>query len=120
MEQELSNNDKADAEERDYKAEKAAKDVARDLERRVLDVGIERDQIEEALAEQKPIDETATPPPPAPEPTFTRYGFKNMPGVALIVPDQTPPAELIRIAASVVEEISLMVLRKTAAALLGG
>lgn len=67
--------------------------------------------------EEKPVDES-TPPPPAPEPTFTRYGFKNMPGVTLIVPDQTPPAELIRIAATVVEEIALLVLRKTAAALL--
>lgn len=90
MEQELSNNDKADAEERDHKTDKAMEEVS----------------TEEAS-------------PPAPEPLFQQYGFKNMPGVALIVPDQTPPAELIRIAATVVEEISLMVLRKTAAALLG-
>jgi len=66
--------------------------------------------------EEKTVDESI--PPPAPEPQFTRYGFNALPGVALIVPDQTPPAELIRIAATVVEEISLMVLRKTAAALL--
>ena len=72
--------------------------------------------LEEELVESKPVDEST--PPPAPEPQFTRYGFNAMPGVALIVPDQTPPAELIRIAAKVVEEISLMVLRKTMAALL--
>lgn len=88
MEQELSNNDKADAEERDHKADKAME-----------------------------VEET---PPPAPEPLFQQYGFKNMPGVALIVPDQTPPAELIRIAATVCEEIGLMVLRKVTNALLGG
>ena len=70
----------------------------------------------EELVETKPVDES-TPPPPAP--LFTRYGFNALPGVALIVPDQTPPAELIRVAATVSEQISLMALRKTAAALLG-
>jgi len=93
------------------------KDNNKGSEQALTDVGIAPETAEEVLAEQKPIDEA---PPPAPQQLFTHYGFKNMPGVNLVVPDGTPPAELIRIAASVVEEISLMVLRKTAAALLGG
>jgi len=69
--------------------------------------------------EEKPAGEAA-PPPVATEPKFTRYEFGDMmPGVILIVPDQTPGAELIRIAATVSEQISLLVLRKTIAALVG-
>lgn len=70
--------------------------------------------------EEEPVDETVSPPaPPAPpEQTFTRYEFGTMPGVILIVPDNTPPAEMIRIGATVAEEIGLLMLRKTNNALM--
>lgn len=90
------NNDKADAEERDYKADKA---------------------IEEVL-EEKPVDESVSPPVP-PEMLFQRHDFKNIPGVALIVPDGTPPADLIRIAGQMQVEIGLMVMRRAMDAVLG-
>jgi hypothetical protein len=88
--------------------------MAEDKEQELIDEGVAPEIIKEELVETKPVDESPVPPAPM----FTQHTFKNMPGVALIVPDQTPPAELIRIAATVVEEISLMVLRKTMAALL--
>lgn len=88
------NNDKADAEERDYKADKA---------------------IEEVL-EEKPVDESVSPPVP-PEMLFQRHDFRNIPGVSLIVPDGTAPADLIRIAGQVQIEVGLMVMRRVTNAL---
>lgn len=52
----------------------------------------------------------AKAPTQAPEPLFKRYEFKDLPGVALIVPDLTAPCDLIHIASSVAEQISHMTL----------
>jgi len=93
------NNDKAEAEERDYKADQV----------------IERAVEETLAANATQMDEPKEPP----QQLFQKFDFNAMPGVSLIVPDGTPPAELIRISATVCEEIGLMVMRKVTAALLG-
>lgn len=65
--------------------------------------------------ESELVAEVAAPP----EPLFQRYDFNAMPGVALIVPDGTPPADLIRIAGKVGTEIGLMVMHRAVNAVLG-
>lgn len=111
-------NDKADAEERDYKTDQAievAREEGRQEEReRAERIALEENEFEGM--EEKLVEDSTLPEPP--QQFFQRHEFNNMPGVVLIVPSGTPPAEMIRIAATVCEEISLLVLRKTNNALM--
>lgn len=112
------NNDKADAEERDHKTDQAI-EAAREEGRQEERERAERIVLEESEfegVEELPVEDSVPPAPP--QQFFQRHEFNNMPGVALIVPDGTPPAEMIRIAATVCEEISLLMLRKTNNALM--
>ncbi len=91
--------------------------MAEDKEQELIDAGIAPEIIEEKLAESKPVDESTPPPPP--EMLFKRLEFHNIPGVALIVPDATPLADLIRISGKVQVEIGLMVMRQAMDAVMG-
>lgn len=66
-----------------------------------------------------PAIDAAPPPEPPPMIRLQKMDFNSMPNVSLLVPEHTSPAELIRITATICEEVGLMVLRRVVDSAMG-